>query len=124
MRILNVEDSPYKHRQICDVLAGAGERNIDVESTLDAALARIKAGFEEGMPYQLIITDMWYPENSGGPDAQSGDKLIELVKQNGWEIPVIVCSSVNYKYPGILGSIHYSENEDWETELVRLLKKL
>ncbi len=124
MRILNVEDSPYKHRQICDALSGASESNVDVESTLDDAIARIKAGFEEGRPYQLIITDMWYPENSGGPEARSGEKLIELIKQNGWEIPVIVCSSQNYKYPGILGNLYYSENEDWETELVRLVRKI
>ncbi len=26
--------------------------------------------------------------------------------------------------PGIHGSVHYSENENWEMELVRMVKKL
>lgn len=63
-------------------------------------------------PYDLIITDMWYPEKPGGRDTDSGEALIKEVKERGWGIPIILCSSVNYHFPGILGSVHYSENED------------
>lgn len=50
--------------------------------------------------------------------------MIKEVRERGWDVPIILCSSVNYCYPGILGSIHYSEKEDWETELVKLIRKL
>ena len=42
----------------------------------------------------------------------------------GMKIPVIMCSSIDYFIPGILGSVHYSENENWEYELVQLVKEI
>ena len=67
---------------------------------------------------------MWYPEYSGGQEAESGEKLINTVKENRWNIPIILCSSVNYRFPEILGSVHYSENEDWENILIQLVKQI
>ena len=58
-----------------------------------------------------------------GREAESGEKLISIEQENGWSIPIILCSSVNYNFPGILGSVYYSENEDRETKMVQLAKK-
>ena len=115
MYILNLEDNVFKHHDICRAIERGSFENlkIDCVGNLADGLSKIEG-----------ITDMWYPEKSGGADNNSGEILIKEVRERGWDVPIILCSSVNYCYPGILGSIHYSEKEDWETELVKLIRKL
>lgn len=124
--VLNIEDNIFKHLDICKALRSGGFTglNIDCKGNLKDGIELIEEHYNIGTPYDLIITDMWYPETFGGGDAESGEKLIEIVQKNKWSIPIILCSSVNYNYPGILGSVHYSENEDWENKLVQLVRKI
>lgn len=126
MYVLNLEDNAFKQSAIEAAVKGAGPKDlrIDCVDNLEDGLKMIREHKESGDPYDLIITDMWYPEYSCGSDSKSGEKLIETVKNNGWNIPVILCSSQNYKYPGILGSVHYTENGDWEYEMAQLVKQL
>lgn len=125
MFILNIEDDIYKHHDICTVLkrGGFSSLQIDCEENLEGGMNRIKKQIESGKPYDLIITDMWYPECPGGMEKESGVKLIHAVKENRWDIPIILCSSVRYRTSCILGCVHYSENEDWESEIIRLAKQ-
>ncbi len=123
MRILNIEDSIYKHVNICKVLSDVSEHNVERATNLQEAVEMISSSIDSQEPYDLLITDMWYPETKGGKDAQSGDVLIELVKKNNWGIPIILCSSVNYYYSDILGNIHYSDNENWEEKLREMIKE-
>lgn len=126
MYILNLEDNVFKHHDICKAVERGYFANlkIDCVGNLADGLSKIEEAINQEKPYDLIITDMWYPEKPGGSDNDSGDALIKEVKERGWDIPIILCSSVNYRFPGILGSVHYSENEDWESEIVKLIKKL
>ena len=126
MKILNLEDNVFKHRDIIKALARGsfGKNEIDWVRNLEDGIAKIKEHIELGETYDLIITDMWYPEFPGGSDADSGEKLIAISKENGWSAPIILCSSVNYHFPGILGAVHYSENEDWEEQLVELIRRI
>lgn len=126
MLVLNIEDDVFKHYNICRALRGGGlsDLHIECKSNLEAGIEKIEEQNSLGKPYDLIITDMWYPESNGGREAESGERLITIVQEKGWNIPIILCSSVNYNYPGILGSVHYSENEDWENKLVQLAKKV
>ena len=32
------------------------------------------------------------------------------------DIPVILCSSINYRIPKILGTVHYANHTDWEND--------
>lgn len=124
MYILNLEDDVYKHHAICKALrnGGLGILKIDCARSLEEGLELIRDN-QQNQPYDLIITDMWYPEKAGGECIDSGEKLIKTVNDNEWNIPIILCSSVSYRYSGILGVVHYSEKEDWEKELVMLIKK-
>lgn len=125
MFILNIEDDIYKHHDICTALkrGGFSSLQIDCEENLEGGMNRIKKQIESGKPYDLIITDMWYPECPGGMEKESGVKLIHAAKENRWDIPIILCSSVCYRTSCILGCVHYSENEDWESEIIRLAKQ-
>ena len=45
-------------------------------------------------------------------DEEAGFKLIERMKKAGIYIPVIVCSSLNYSIPNILGNVWYNKLND------------
>ena len=122
MRILNIEDDAIKHNDICKVIKSCGSMKIDWARNLESGVDKIREGIQGGTPYDLVITDMWYPREPGGEDQESGAALIQLIQQEKWELPVILCSSVRYRIPGILGAIHYSKNENWEDELKKLIK--
>jgi len=126
MFVLNIEDDVFKHHNICKALRSGDFKDlrIDCKGNLKDGIEIIEENSKMGKPYDLIITDMWYPESSGDREAESGEKFIEIAQERAWNIPIILCSSVNYNYPGILGSVHYSENEDWENKLVQLVKKV
>lgn len=126
MHILNLEDSAIKKSSISRALKRGGLKNVKIDwvRNLEEGLGKIETQIKEGKPYDLIITDMWYPEYEGGSDAQSGKALIEKAQENGWEIPIILCSSFSYGFPEIFGCVHYSEKRDWENELVQLVKQL
>lgn len=126
MLVLNIEDDVFKHHNICKALRNGGfsDLHIDCKGNLNDGIGLIEEHNTMGKPYDLIITDMWYPKSSGGREAESGEQLIKIAQEKDWGIPIILCSSVNYSYPGILGSVHYSENEDWENKMVQLVKKI
>ena len=43
---------------------------------------RLKSSIDSNNPYDLIITDMYYPGEPGGREEQSGDVLIDRVIKN------------------------------------------
>lgn len=126
MHIINFEDNVYKQHDIYRALERGriGPFDLECVRNLEDGIKKIGEQNALSKPYDLIITDMWYPAYSGGPDAQSGDALIKTAQEQGWEIPIILCSSMNYFYSGILGSVHYSKNGDWEEKLVKLVEQI
>ena len=85
---------------------------------------QIKNSMDSNNPYDLIITDMYYPDEPGGREEQSGDVLIDRVIKNKITIPVILCSSVNLKYPEIYGCVYYSRERNWEADMQKLVNSL
>ena len=108
MRVLNIEDDTFKHNDICKALSGCGIKDVEWSNN----------------PYDLIITDMYYPDEPGGREEQSGDALIDRVIKNKITIPVILCSSVNLKYPEIYGCVYYSRERNWEADMQKLVNSL
>ena len=125
MYILQLEDDIYKQYHIQKVLEDAYFPDFKLEhvTNLHDGIDHIERQINVGKQYDLIITDMWYPEKNNGTETDSGNRLIELVRDNKWNIPIIVCSSVDYEIPGILGTVHYAENEDWEKNIVQLIRQ-
>lgn len=124
MKVLNIEDNAFKHNDICKVLKKCGITEIDWARNLEDGVKRIETQIEKDVPYDVVITDMWYPAYPGGADAASGEELIRLSKEKGWNLGIILCSSVHYRINGILGSVHYSERSDWESEIVALINRM
>ena len=126
MKILNVEDNAYKHHDICKVLddCGIGEGDIAWFTNLEEGLDAIHRRNEAGMPFDLIITDMWYPLVPGGHETKAGERLIDTLIAEGIQTPVIICSSANCSGYAVLGAVHYSPFSDWETDLERLVQRV
>jgi PleD family two-component response regulator len=112
MKILHIEDEAFKHRKIVSAIERCGRHEISWAKNYEQAMEMLAE------PYDLIITDMNYPLTEGAEcDPAAGEKLLDAVS----DTPVIVCSSINYKYPKAYGCIWYSDISDWETALGKLI---
>ena len=123
MRILHIEDNVYKHHDINKVISGCGRISVDWVTSLNGGIKKLEESFENNTLYDLIITDMYYPIEDNGKEVEAGEMFISEAAKRGWNIPIILCSSVSYVYPEIYASIHYSPNSDWEIELRKYIKK-
>lgn len=123
-RVLNIEDTVYKHIAIKRALNKAGVPFVDVAKTGDIGFEMIDVSIAEGKPYDLIITDMHFPIY-GQDDIQAGMKVIEELKRRGVEIPVVVCSSVRYNIPEAAECIFYNErSRDIDEDIREMLELL
>lgn len=114
LKILHLEDNAIKQFNIARQLPG---NDITHVTNLEDGLKLLPGDFN------LIITDMWYPRTPGGKDNRSGEELIEYVSKNQINIPVILISNQDYRFP-IHKNIHYSDETDWERELREAVSKI
>ena len=124
MKVLNIEDDALKHNDICKVLASCGVNTVDWENNWSDGWKAIKEAEKTDTQYELIITDMYYPRESGGREEASGELIIQKVIDKELLVPVILCSSVNLKYNEIFGCIYYNKKRNWEDDLRRLISRL
>ncbi len=125
MRILNLDDNGIKSSKINRLVNGICPCDYKLYRNLEDGVEDIRASIRDNVPYDIIITDMYYPAFSGGPEEKSGEKLAGIALDEGWNIPIIVFSSqARYRIDGIYGSVRYNDKEDWETEITNMIKKI
>lgn len=127
MKILIVEDTAPKYTDIQTELKKCGESTFYREKTLADAKRKIEESCKENEMFDLIVTDMNFPDSPGGEENEkAGVLLIEFVNSLNVLIPMIICSSVRCRVDmeNVLGSVHYSKNKDWEAELRQLLRTI
>lgn len=124
LKVLLVEDNVYKRIDIRNALSLYGIKNVICVNYLQAGLEEIYKSMN-AEPISLIITDMHYPiERVGEAVSDAGNQLIKRLQSEDINIPVIVCSSVPYQIPEILGTIWYDERRDLNRDIKELLDKL
>lgn len=124
LRVLIIDDDPFKKIEIQKALEFCGIRDIAKTENQQMGFDIIYAGQKDEKPVELIVTDMNYPLDSGMPeDPDAGFKLIERLQRENLEIPVIICSSTNYNVPEILGCVWYNELCDMDDEFRKILAK-
>ena len=122
IRAVIADDDVMKEADIRRALEFNGVRNIRKVRNQEKLWDLIYHGEDR---IDLIVTDMQYPLKTGGAvDEEAGFKLIERMKNERIEIPVIVCSSLNYSIPDILGSVWYSRLNDLNLDFKKVLDKL
>lgn len=107
-KVLNIEDTMSKHVDVVRALNRCGVPNVVHATTAVEALDMIEKAIEGGMPYDAIVSDMYFPISPGGMETQAGMYVIEELEARGIDVPVIVCSSARMVIPDIVGCIHYS----------------
>ena len=115
------DDDVFKGNDIRKALKFNGIRNIKTVGNQEKLWEQIYHGEDK---VDLIVTDMQYPLEAGGAvEEEAGLKLIERMKKEKIDIPVIVCSSLNYRIPGILGNVWYNELNDLNSNFKEVLGK-
>lgn len=124
LKVLLLEDNVYKRIDIKSALSLYGIKNIVCVDYVQAGLEAVKDSLKEE-PFGLIITDMNYPmERIGGVVSDAGKQLIQKLQAEGIDIPIILCSSIPYNIPGILGTVWYDERRDLNRDIKELLDKM
>lgn len=60
----------------------------------------------------------------GQDDREAGQKTLKQIREMGCDVPVVVCSSQNWKIPETAGTIFYNPRRNWEREADEVLKKV
>lgn len=116
------DDDAIKTADIRKALEFNGIRNIMTVRNQEKLWEQIYHGEDK---IDLIVTDMQYPLGAGEAiDEKAGFKLIERMEKEKIDIPVIVCSSLNYSIPGILGSVWYNKLNDLDLNFKEVLGRL
>ncbi len=116
------DDDVIKGADIRKALEFNGIRNIMTVRNQEKLWEQIYHGEDK---IDLIVTDMQYPLEAGeAVDEEAGLKLIERMKKEKINVPVIVCSSLNYSIPDILGSVWYNELNDLDLSFKEVLGRL
>lgn len=125
LKVLIIDDSVYKAMDITRALEFSGVRDITRVQNQESAFEILYQSVEDKMPFNLIVTDMHYPLAKGmEADYDAGFILIERLKEEEINIPVIICSSRNYNAPEILGTVWYNELCDLNRAFKELLNSL
>lgn len=122
-KVLILEDDLFKATDVRRALQYCGIRDIHHVTNQEAGFAYIYKCQEEE-PVTLVVTDMHYPLADGTvSDTEAGFKLIERFEREGIEIPIIICSSRNFREPRVLGTVWYSLLRDLNHEFYEILKR-
>lgn len=116
------DDDVFKRIDIQKALEWNGIKNITTARTQEKLWEQI---YHSEDKIDLIVTDMQYPLEAGGAvDEEAGTKLIERMKNEKIDIPVIVCSSMDYNIPDILGNVWYNGLNDLNVNFKEVLCRL
>ena len=116
------DDEPIKRNEIRKALEWSGVRNIVTVKNQEELWEQI---YQSEDTIDLIVTDMQYPlKERQAIDTEAGLKLIERMEKEKIDIPVIVCSSLDYSIPEILGCVQYSERNDLNLDFKKVLGRL
>lgn len=122
IKVVIVDDDVFKGNDIRRALEFNGVRNIITVRSQEKLWEQI---YHSEDKVDLIVTDMQYPLEAGEAiDKEAGFKLIERMKKEKIDVPVIVCSSLNYRIPGILGSVWYNGFSDLDSGFKEALGRL
>ena len=125
IKALILDDDVAKGMKVSRILKDLGVHIVAQVEDQESGFGVIYRNKDGEKRISLIVTDMHYPLEKGAKaDVDAGKKMIERVKNENLNIPVIVFSSVNYDIPGALETIWYSDNVNWEDKLCQVVRKM
>lgn len=126
LHVVIADDNGDKIREIREALKNNGIRDIEAVRNQQQLWDRIYSDGSDLRKPDLIVTDMQYPLTVNSVvDKEAGFKLIERMKKEQIDIPVIICSEANYvNYKEVLGTVWYREEKDIYFPFKEVLERL
>lgn len=128
MKIVYLEDNPYKFADVRKVLEELGYSRNDIicKDTLNSGLNTIKTLYRDGEDLPFALSDMYYPTIQGeGLNPRAGTQFIKRLNHStDANIPVIIISSERIVEPLAAACIYYNPNELWENDLKDAIKQI
>ena len=121
--VINIEDDAMKNCDITKALKKYGVKEVKWAATAELGIMEIELAIAAGQPYDILVLDMHF-DFYGEIDNQAGEKTLNLLREKGIEIPVIMCSSQNWNIQGTVACILYNDKRDWESDMKRALDKV
>lgn len=100
-----------------------GFSQVDRVTNAEQVMEAVATAEREKQPYSLLLSDMHF-DFMGKDDQAAGEKTWNLLKEKGYSIPAVFCSSQNWTISGALGNIFYNPQRDWETEAEQLFREI
>lgn len=124
-RVLVIEDEIIKYMEIKKALEFNGIREIQMAEEQESAWEEMEKAEEQGLQFDLIVTDMHYSlKKREAPNPDAGFILLDEMEKRGYKIPVIICSSLNFREPRALGCVWYHKNANLEFDFKDVLQRL
>ena len=124
-RVLVVDDEVIKYMAIKKALEFNGIREIQIVGNQEAVWEEIEKAEQRDEKFDLIVTDMHYPlREREEPNPDAGFILLDEMEKRGYQIPVIICTSLNFREPRALGCVWYRENESLEFAFMDVLQRI
>lgn len=123
MKIVYIEDKVDKYMAVKRALDSLGITDVCRAKDSETGIEKIEQAIAEGQPYDLLISDMHFPID-GEFDRNAGEKTMQRLRDRGINIPVIFCSSQNWKIPGAVDTIFYNEMRDLQQDIKAALEKV
>ena len=125
MKILQLDDSNSKRMEVQSVLKRMGIRGSVWVQSVEEGVEALQQAIAEGTPFDAAITDMHYPARAGGPaELKAGRILIQTLKEQKIDVPVIVFSTSRLQEEDAFATIWYDARANWEYDLETILKKI
>lgn len=122
-RVIYVEDTIEKYMSVHRFLDKQGVTEIEWANNAEEVINKIKEAEDNNAQYDLLLSDMHF-NYYGKDDTHAGEKVMNNLREMNINIPVVFCSSQNWKIPGSLGNIFYNPRRDWEDEAEELFREL
>lgn len=125
IKALVIDDNIFKTNDICKALRECGVNDIVTVDNQEDAFDVIYKADDSDKAIKLIVTDMHYPVKKGAEaDTKSGFIFIDRMKSERINIPIIICSSLNFEAPDVAGVVWYSKLRDLREDFMEVLKSI
>lgn len=124
-KALIIDDNVYKANDIRKALEACGIGRVSSVDNQEEAFDAIYESLNTDNPINLIVTDMHYPVKKGKvADTKAGFIFIERMKSEQLDIPIIICSSLNYEAPDAAGVVWYNKIRDLREDFMEIIKEI
>ena len=124
-KVLIAEDNVLKYIAVKRALEFNGIQDILYVKNQEEVWEEIEKAEQSGEKIDLIVSDVHYPLYKGEEaNPEAGFILLNEIEKRGIKIPVILCSSQNYREPKALGCVWYNESRSLEWDFKEVLQKM